>query len=81
MPPMITEAEAEAARYRDVARCERLTAELHAIVGRPFNINSPIQLRDILYTERGLAPGKKTKTGYSTDAASAVMTHGQLRTQ
>ena len=49
---------------------ERLTAELHAIVGRPFNINSPIQLRDILYTERGLAPGKKTKTGYSTDAAT-----------
>jgi DNA polymerase-1 len=55
---------------RLTADCERLTAELHAIVGRPFNINSPIQLRDILYTERGLSPGKKTKTGYSTDAAT-----------
>ncbi|MGB8858903.1 MAG: DNA polymerase, partial [Ilumatobacteraceae bacterium] len=43
---------------------------LQEVVGRPFNINSPIQLREILYTERGLAPGKKTKTGFSTDAAT-----------
>ena len=28
-----------------------------------FNI-SPVQLREILYTERGLAPAKKTKTGF-----------------
>jgi DNA polymerase I len=49
---------------------ERLTGELHEIAGRQFNINSPIQLREILYDERGLAPGKKTKTGYSTDAAT-----------
>ena len=49
---------------------ERLGAELVRIVGRPFNLNSPVQLREILYTERGLAPGKKTKTGYSTDAAT-----------
>ena len=40
------------------------------MAGRSFNLNSPIQLREILYTERGLAPGKKTKTGYSTDAAT-----------
>ena len=40
------------------------------MVGRPFNLNSPVQLREILYTERGLAPGKKTKTGFSTDAAT-----------
>jgi len=63
-------AELRALNERLTADCERLTAELQAIVGRPFNINSPIQLRDILYTERGLAPGKKTKTGYSTDAAT-----------
>jgi DNA polymerase I len=54
---------------------ERLSAELQRIVGRPFNINSPIQLREILYTERGLAPGKKTKTGYSTDAATLEKLH------
>ncbi|MEO5902229.1 MAG: DNA polymerase, partial [Ilumatobacteraceae bacterium] len=33
-------------------------------------LNSPIQLREILYTEHQLAPGKKTKTGFSTDAAT-----------
>ncbi len=47
-----------------------LADELVAVAGRPFNLNSPIQLREILYTERGLAPGKKTKTGFSTDAAT-----------
>ena len=40
------------------------------MVGRLFNLNLLIQLRDILYTERGLAPSKKTKTGFSTDAAT-----------
>ncbi len=49
---------------------ESLGRELQQIAGRPFNLNSPVQLRDILYTERGLAPGKKTKTGFSTDAAT-----------
>ena len=52
------------------AEVERLGAELQRVVGRPFNLNSPMQLREILYTERGLAPGKKTKTGFSTDAAT-----------
>jgi DNA polymerase-1 len=52
------------------AEVERLGAELQRVVGRPFNLNSPVQLREILYTERGLAPGKKTKTGFSTDAAT-----------
>ena len=52
------------------ADVERLGAELQKVVGRPFNLNSPIQLREILYTERGLATGKKTKTGFSTDAAT-----------
>ena len=55
---------------RLTADVERLGGVLQEVVGRPFNINSPIQLREILYTERGLAPGKKTKTGFSTDAAT-----------
>ena len=55
---------------RLTAEVERLGAELVKVAGRPFNLNSPIQLREILYTERGLAPGKKTKTGFSTDAAT-----------
>jgi DNA polymerase-1 len=52
------------------ADCARLAAQLQEAVGRPFNLNSPVQLREILYTERGLAPQKRTKTGYSTDAAT-----------
>jgi DNA polymerase-1 len=41
------------------------------VAGRAdLNLNSPKQLREVLYDERGLSPGKKTKTGYSTDAAT-----------
>jgi DNA polymerase-1 len=57
-------------RDRLAARCASLTAELFARAGREFNLNSPVQLRQILYEERKLTPGKKTKTGYSTDAAT-----------
>jgi DNA polymerase I len=55
---------------RLAAEVERLSGLLQEVVGRPFNINSPIQLREILYTQRGLVPAKKTKTGFSTDAAT-----------
>ena len=52
----------------DVAR---LGAEVRAISGHDdLNVNSTIQLRQILFTERGLTPVKKTKTGASTDAGS-----------
>ncbi len=36
--------------------------------GHQFNINSPKQLSEVLFEEIGLPAGKKTKTGYSTDA-------------
>ena len=36
--------------------------------GHHFNINSPKQLGEVLFEEIGLPAGKKTKTGYSTDA-------------
>ena len=62
---------------RLTADVERLSAELQAVVGRPFNLNSPVQLRDILYTEHGLAPQKKTKTGFSTDAATLEKLRGE----
>jgi DNA polymerase-1 len=51
-------------------QCAALTATLHAVAGRDFNLNSPTQLRTILFDERGLKGSKKTKQGYSTDAAS-----------
>lgn len=38
-------------------------------VGHEFNIASPKQLQTVLFEERGLKPGKKTKTGYSTDTS------------
>ena len=42
-------------------------AAIYKLVGHPFNIASPKQLQEVLFTERKLPPGKKTKTGYSTD--------------
>lgn len=41
--------------------------DIFAIVGHEFNVASPKQLQEVLFTERKLSPGKKTKTGYSTD--------------
>ena len=48
-------AEAEQAIYKEV--------------GHEFNIASPKQLQTVLFEERGLKAGKKTKTGYSTDTS------------
>ena len=62
--------ELESIRDRLTAETVELTQKLHGIAGRTFNLNSPTQLREILYTEHGLSPGKKTKTGFSTDAAT-----------
>jgi DNA polymerase-1 len=38
-------------------------------VGHEFNIASTKQLQEVLFVERKLTPGKKTKTGYSTDTS------------
>ncbi len=43
--------------------------EIYKEVGHEFNIASPKQLQEVLFTERGLPHGKKTKTGYSTDTS------------
>ncbi len=63
------------ARLKNIA--ERLTLEtetlasaLQGLAGGPFNPNSPAQLARILFEDKGLKPPKKTKTGYSTDAAT-----------
>ena len=47
----------------------RLEAEIHTDVGHEFNLGSPKQLEQVLFNELGLPPGKRTKTGYSTDAS------------
>lgn len=50
---------------------ESLVAELRAEADMPdLNLNSPKQLRELLYDTKGLTPIKKTKTGPSTDAAT-----------
>ena len=46
----------------------RLEGEVYAAVGHEFTIGSPKQLGEILFVELGLPKGRKTKTGYSTDA-------------
>lgn len=43
--------------------------DIFETVGHEFNIASPKQLQEVLFTERKLNPGKKTKTGYSTDTS------------
>ena len=47
---------------------EQLRQEIYEDVGYEFNINSPAQLGEALFVKLGLPHGKKTKTGYSTNA-------------
>ena len=43
--------------------------KIYKLIGKEFNINSPMQLREILFAELGLTSKKKTKTGeFSTDS-------------
>lgn len=46
---------------------EGITRRIYFLAGEEFNINSPKQLGRILFHSLGLQPGKKTKTGYSTE--------------
>jgi DNA polymerase-1 len=40
----------------------------YALIGREFNLGSPKQLQEILFTELGLPKTKRIKTGYTTDS-------------
>ena len=51
------------------AEMARLESEIYADVGHEFNLGSPKQLEQILFYELSLPKGKRTKTGYSTDAS------------
>jgi DNA polymerase-1 len=51
------------------AEMARLESEIYVDVGHEFNLGSPKQLEQILFYELNLPKGKRTKTGYSTDAS------------
>ncbi len=57
--------------------CAALEGTMHELAGGPFNVNSVKQLRTVLYDDLGLSPGRKTKTGYSTDARTLESLRGQ----
>ncbi len=57
-----------AVRLTNEAR--ELSEKIQSLAGYSFNPNSTAQLGKILFEEKGLTPPKKTKTGYSTDAAT-----------
>jgi len=54
-----------------------LELEIQALAGEPFLVNSTKQLREILFTKLGLAPQKRIKTGFSTDAQSLEKLRGE----
>ena len=50
-------------------RLDSLTDRIYGLAGEEFNINSPKQLSQILFEKLSLPPGKRTKTGHSTNEA------------
>jgi DNA polymerase-1 len=60
-----------------VSECSSLEAQIQQLAGESFNVNSTLQLRSVLYEHLGLAPGRKTKTGFSTDASTLEKLRGQ----
>ena len=68
--------------------CARIAADLRSpvqeprggrytrLAGETFNVNSTPQLRAVLYDRLGLSPGRRTKTGFSTNAATLEKLRG-----
>ncbi len=52
------------------AEADHLAKQIQEDAGEEFNVNSTKVLREILFEKLELTPGKKTKTGYSTDQAT-----------
>ena len=50
-------------------RAEGIAQEAYAAIGREVNLGSPKQLQEVLFEDLQLPKTRKTKTGYSTDAA------------
>jgi len=56
---------------------DQYTKKIYKSAGEEFNISSPKQLQVILFEKLGLTSGRKTKTGYSTDARSLENLKGE----
>ncbi len=56
---------------------DEYTRKIYNCCGEEFNINSPQQLQVILFDKLKLKTGKKTKTGFSTDARSLENLRGE----
>ncbi|GHV84746.1 DNA polymerase I [Spirochaetia bacterium] len=75
--PILAEMEGEGIRIEKktlVSYGKELFEEMNKVqdktwtmVGHEFNLGSPKQLQEVLFTERKLVPTKKIKTGYSTN--------------
>ena len=50
------------------SKMKELEDRVYQLAGKRFNIGSPKQLSVVLFEELGLKGGKKTRTGWSTDA-------------
>lgn len=62
----------------DIAgKVDKLLTEIYQLAGEEFNVNSTKQLGAILFEKLKLPVGKKTKTGYSTDAEVLEKLSGQ----
>jgi DNA polymerase I len=53
-------------------RLAALELEAHACAGQPFNLDSPRQLQEILYTKQGLPVRQKTRTGQPSTAEDVL---------
>ena len=47
-------------------RLDAIKEQVFAICGHEFNLNSPQQLQQVLFVERGIPTGAKTRSGFST---------------
>ncbi len=63
-----------AAMSRDMERqIESLTRDVYALAGGAFNLNSPAQLREVLFERLGLRAGKKTAKTRAASTAEDVL--------
>lgn len=56
---------------------DNYTTQIYKLSGKEFNINSTKQLQEVLFNNLGLQSGRKTKTGFSTDARALENLRGE----